>query len=70
MTADGNLTHLELQFPSEMYAEEYAACLRYLPERLTLPTELLRQLEAGAINEEHHELERKFVLLDLPEGYC
>ncbi|HZS08539.1 MAG TPA: methyltransferase domain-containing protein [Blastocatellia bacterium] len=70
LTADGDLTHLELQFPSEMYAREYAACLRYLPERLTLPTELLRRLEAGEINEEHRELARKFVLLDLPEGYC
>lgn len=70
LVEDGEQVNLELRFPSEMYAEEYAACKRYLPERLGLRVELLRRLAAGEINEEHRELARRYVLLDVPRGYC
>ncbi|HEX4948112.1 MAG TPA: methyltransferase domain-containing protein [Blastocatellia bacterium] len=62
VTTEGGQLHLELQFPSEIYAEEFAACLRYLPARLTL--------RASDIHPHNEELLRQFVLLDLPLGYC
>lgn len=62
VTEAGEQLQLELAFPSELYAEEYAASLRYLPQHLTL-----NKIELHAGNE---TLLRQFVLLDVPKGYC
>jgi hypothetical protein len=49
----------ELQFPSEFYAEEFADCRRYLPDRVELTT------TAEGIM----ELASRHVLLELPARY-
>jgi SAM-dependent methyltransferase len=58
-----------LQFPSPEYAEEFAACRRYLPERITLTDAQIESLERSDVTEDLRELVRRRVVLDLPENY-
>ena len=60
---------LRLRFPSEEYAKEYAACVRYLPETLTLDVSVLDALDRGERPPEINDLLSRRVLLDLPESY-
>jgi uncharacterized protein YbaR (Trm112 family)/SAM-dependent methyltransferase len=66
---DGENDLLRLKFPSEQYETEFAACKRYLPERLELPAGTLRRVEAGQLDDSWRGLAERHVLLDLPEGY-
>lgn len=59
----------ELQFPSPEYAEEFAACRRYLPERVTLTDAQIESLKRGVVTEDLRELAQRRVVLDLPENY-
>ena len=70
LTEDEQDVKLTLRFPSPAYAEEYAALREYLPAQLTIQAEALRQLARGELHPVHHELRQRFVLLDLPQGYC
>jgi SAM-dependent methyltransferase/uncharacterized protein YbaR (Trm112 family) len=68
--ADGGPANVwTLQFPSAEYAEEFAACRRYLPERLVLTESQLESLNRGEIAGELRELVRRRVVLHLPENY-
>jgi uncharacterized protein YbaR (Trm112 family)/SAM-dependent methyltransferase len=59
----------ELRFPSEFYAQEFAECRRYLPERVELSQDVLERWKSGAWDAEIRELVARRVLLDLPERY-
>ena len=67
-TADGRL-RLTLAFPNEEYAEEYGACLQYLPETLTLDRSVVDSLAAGRVSDEMIDLLRRKVIVDLPTRY-
>jgi uncharacterized protein YbaR (Trm112 family)/SAM-dependent methyltransferase len=58
-----------LQFPSPQYAEEFAACRRYLPERIALTGAQIESLKRGEVAVELRKLTRQRVVLDLPENY-
>jgi hypothetical protein len=60
---------LRLQFPSPSYEDEYKACKRYLPERVELTAETLKNLEAGVLDDSLRELIARYVVLDVPKGY-
>jgi uncharacterized protein YbaR (Trm112 family)/SAM-dependent methyltransferase len=59
-----------LRFPSPEYEREFAACRRYLPERVTLPEADLEALRGGRLDGRLLEYAERFVLLELPAGYC
>jgi ubiquinone/menaquinone biosynthesis C-methylase UbiE/uncharacterized protein YbaR (Trm112 family) len=65
---DGSAQY-ELRFPSEFYAEEFADCRRYLPDRVELPKDWDEHWRTGAPDARTAELISRHVLLDLPEGY-
>lgn len=58
-----------LQFPSREYAEEFAACRRYLPEQVALTQAQLETLQRGEVGGELRELVHRRVVLDLPQNY-
>jgi uncharacterized protein YbaR (Trm112 family) len=58
---------LTLEFPTDAYAEEFAAIRRYLPERLELPATLVADPARAAA--ERPDLARSHVLLRLPQRY-
>ena len=60
---------LRLRFPSPSYEDEYKDCKRYLPERLELTKETIRNLEAGELDGELRELADRYVALNVPKGY-
>jgi hypothetical protein len=61
---------LRLEFPSPHYADEFAACLEYLPATVELPRAALDALAAGRLPPELEDLARRRVILDLPKRYC
>jgi uncharacterized protein YbaR (Trm112 family)/SAM-dependent methyltransferase len=60
---------LRIQFPSPSYEDEYKACKRYLPERLELTAETIKNLEAGELDGDLLELADRYVALNVPKGY-
>src|SRR5437870_12140427 len=58
-----------LIFPSPDYASEYAACKRYLPERLELTDGQFANLKSGPWDDQMMALAACHVLLDLPARY-
>jgi SAM-dependent methyltransferase len=69
VSRSGSRATLRLRFPSEAYAEEYAACLRYLPETLTIDAAVLDALDRGGPHPELGDLVARRIVLDLPERY-
>ena len=67
--AEGEHLRLTLAFPNEEYAEEYGACLQYLPETLTLERSIVASLAAGRVSDEMIDLRRRKVIVDLPKRY-
>ena len=67
--AEGEYLRLTLAFPNEEYAEEYGACLQYLPETLTLERSIVASLAAGRVSDEMIDLRRRKVIVDLPKRY-
>ncbi|MDQ3009561.1 MAG: methyltransferase domain-containing protein [Acidobacteriota bacterium] len=63
----GETAVLKLEFPSPEYEEEFGGCKRYLPERVEVSAEVLK--ESSAVNGEVQRLIERRVLLDLPSGY-
>lgn len=63
------LRRVRLQFPSDFYAEEFAACRRYLPDEVELPEGWAERCRRGELDERIMELVGQHVLLDLPENY-
>ncbi len=60
---------LTLRFPSDDYADEYAASRRYLPEEVRLSAADVAALDAGQPNDAIKELMRRRVVVDLPHNY-
>ena len=58
---------LRLQFPSPEYEEEFGLCKRYLPERVEISADALKNLSIS--NVEIRQLLQRRVVLDLPSGY-
>jgi len=65
----GGATTLTLEFPTPEYEEEFGACRRYMPERLTLPGRVEREAAADAFGTRYAELRARRVLLDAPARY-
>jgi SAM-dependent methyltransferase len=61
---------LKLRFPSPAYEAEFAACKRYLPDRVAWGEDRQARLRAGVLDGELTALARRRVLLDLPAAYC
>lgn len=59
----------KLRFPSQDYEAEYAACRRYLPERISVTHAQLERWRAGGLDGNLKTLADRRVLLDLPERY-
>jgi uncharacterized protein YbaR (Trm112 family) len=61
---------LALTFPTDEYADEFAAATRYLPDRITLPGDVTSGLDRGAIGAERYDdLCRRLVFISVPERY-
>lgn len=60
---------LRLRFPSDEYAQEYGACLQYLPESLTLDVAVLDAVDKGESHPAFDDLIARHVVLELPERY-
>jgi uncharacterized protein YbaR (Trm112 family) len=66
---DGDRVQLRLAFPNEEYADEYGACLQYLPETLTLERSTIAALATGRVSTALLDLLRRKVIVDLPKRY-
>jgi hypothetical protein len=66
---EGDRVELRLRFPSPDYEEEYGACRRYLPERVTADRSALASLPSRALPPALADIARQRVVLDLPERY-
>jgi uncharacterized protein YbaR (Trm112 family) len=65
----GQRLRLRLEFPSQDYADEFAASREYLPEQVEIDRRSLARLTAGDIPPELRDLARRRVILDLPRRY-
>jgi uncharacterized protein YbaR (Trm112 family) len=61
---------LTLTFPTPEYEEEFGAVRRYLPDTLTLDTDLGGRLTPGQFGAGYTDLRRRRILLDTPSRYC
>jgi SAM-dependent methyltransferase/uncharacterized protein YbaR (Trm112 family) len=68
-TGDAGDGARRLRFPSDDYADEYAAARRYLPERVRVDGAQLARARAGAWDDGLRALAARRVLLDVPAGY-
>jgi uncharacterized protein YbaR (Trm112 family) len=59
----------ERKFPSSEYADEYAACMAYLPEHIHITPQQLSRWQRGERDAEASALMQRRVLLDLPPAY-
>lgn len=66
---EGRLLRLKLAFPNSDYADEYGACLQYLPEETTVEADALRAVEASGDPGPLADLVRRKVIVDLPRHY-
>jgi len=66
----GESSILTLTFPTPEYAEEFAECRRYLPDRVTVMADLTSPLTPTLVGTDYAELRRRRVLLDAPRLYC
>ena len=69
VSRSGGRATLRLRFPSEEYAKEYAACLRYLPETVSLDAEVIDALDRGEPHAQITDLVSRRIVLDLPDRY-
>jgi len=66
---NGRSATLTLSFPSSEYEAEFAACRRYMPERVTVEADLSSSLRPEAFGSRYAELRDRRVLIDAPERY-
>ncbi len=69
-TRDGSSTVLTLAFPTAEYADEFAACRRYLPDTLRVDADLSTPVAATTPGLDVDGLRRRRVLIDAPPRYC
>jgi uncharacterized protein YbaR (Trm112 family) len=65
----GNASVLTLTFPTPEYEEEFAACRRYLPDRVTVDADLTGAILPAMLGPEGDELRRRRVIIDAPPHY-
>jgi uncharacterized protein YbaR (Trm112 family) len=66
----GDESVLTLTFPTEEYADEFAAAKRYLPETVTVPGDLTQRIDGERIGAQRYEdLCRRLVFIPAPEQY-
>ena len=72
VTRHGRRTRLTLTFPTPEYGEEFAECRRYLPDVVTIDSDLTggNAVSREAIGDDYDELRRRQVILDAPRAYC
>ncbi len=66
--AKGRL-RLERRFPSPAYAREYPLSEAFLPPVVEMDRSVRDRMAGGAADDEIHGLRRRFVVLDVPQGY-
>ena len=66
---EGDRVRLTLRFPTEDYAQEYAACRQYLPEQVVADRAALEALPAQTIPGALADLVKRRVIIDLPTNY-
>jgi SAM-dependent methyltransferase len=67
-TADGFVC--TLTFPTDEYADEFAAVRRYLPETWTTPVDVRSAVDPAAFGASIDALRRRRILVDVPPRYC
>jgi uncharacterized protein YbaR (Trm112 family)/SAM-dependent methyltransferase len=67
---DGAVSTLTLEFPTPEYEEEFGACRRYLPDRVTVSADLSGPIERERLGSAYAELLDRRVLIDAPVGYA
>jgi uncharacterized protein YbaR (Trm112 family) len=66
----GGESLLTLSFPTDEYADEFAAAKRYLPETVTVPGDLTRGINRDVIGgARYDDLCRRLVFVSVPERY-
>lgn len=60
---------LTLSFPTPEYAEEFAACTRYLPDTVTVDADLSGPIDPATLGSAEAELRRRRIVLDAPLHY-
>ena len=66
----GSSSILTLTFPTPEYEEEFGACRRYLPDRVTVHADLTGAILPEMLGPEGDELRRRRVIIDAPPHYC
>jgi uncharacterized protein YbaR (Trm112 family)/SAM-dependent methyltransferase len=61
---------LTLSFPTAEYEEEFAECLRYLPDTITVEADLTGPIRPEMLGSSYGELRERRVIIDAPIGYC
>jgi hypothetical protein len=69
VTRHGARSQLTLTFPTREYADEFAACRRYLPETITLEGDATVPVTAWPASIDVEALRRRRVLVDAPPRY-
>jgi uncharacterized protein YbaR (Trm112 family) len=69
----GRISTLSLRFPTPEYEEEFAACRRYMPERVTVDADLDAPIRADSLarslGRDYIRLREQRVLIDVPVGF-
>jgi hypothetical protein len=66
----GGSSILTLTFPTPEYEDEFGACRRYLPDRVTVDADLTGTILPAMLGAEGEELRRRRVIIDAPRHYC
>jgi hypothetical protein len=66
----GGSSILTLTFPTPEYEEEFGACRRYLPDRMTVDADLTGTILPGMLGSRGEELRRRRIIIDAPPHYC
>lgn len=70
VTRSGAASTLTLEFPTPGYADEFAACRRYLPDSVEVGGDVSGPIDPRADWLDVNGLRRARVLIDAPPGYC
>jgi len=66
----GGSSVLTLTFPTLEYEEEFGACRRYLPDRVTVDADLTGTILPGMLGSRLDDLRRRRIIIDVPPHYC
>ena len=68
-TLEGEQVRLRLQFPTDDYADEFAASRQYLPDEVVVSKAALDRLSDGRFDPELVKLHQRRVIIHLPQRY-